>query len=336
MHNSLFPKKFKDVNGVPYKVYYIKYTNHKGEIAHKSTGCRNKADATIVFKQFNPKKPVGIDMSTLKEEALNYSRNLSKEHHRQYNALWERLMRYVGNKPLSQVTYSTLQNYINERKNTLSARGKSYSPCSINLEISILKKSFEIALDNYWMEGNPARKIKKLQPPKTVPEFIKQDAHTLLEALKSHPDIRYYQATLIAFNTGMRRGEVCRLKWEQVDLINSEIHLRNKINKKPEYCVINETVGKVLSEVEKRIDGYVFNLNENYTGKLIKKYIKKLNLNPALRFHSTRHTFITEAVNSFGIHIAQDLARHSNISMTNKYYHSKKQIVKEAGKQVVI
>lgn len=331
----MYKRRFHTKDGIPYHIYYFSITRD-GKRKLVSTGSKTLAGAQAFFKEYNPKKDTSLTLTTLQNEALNYSRNLGKEHHRQYKALWSNFIAFTGNVQLKSVSFYTVNNYINHRRKCTSKIGKPYSPCSINYEIAILKKSFEIAVENGWIEGNPAKRVKKLAITERVPELTLQEATALLNELQSLPDKRYYQASKIAFNTGLRRNEVASLKWEQVDLLNSEIHLSNKITKTPEFVTINEEVREVLSQVEKRIDGFVFNISPNYLYEVFKKAVKKLGLDQRLRFHSIRHTFITQAVNLLGIHIGRELARHSDIKQTERYYHSRKEEIKERAKGVRI
>lgn len=227
-------------------------------------------------------------------------------------------------------------NYIKRRGTCISRTGKPYSASALNLELAILKRSFELAIEKRWIAVNPARKVKKKPVTERVPEYSLEEAKAVLAELSKLPDERYFQAFFIALNTGLRRGEVANLKWNQIDLQNWEIHVQNKINKKPEFVGFNQAVYDILINRQKiqSMDGNIWNgLSENYLYEVVKKQIRKLGLNPKLRFHSARHTFVTEAVNGFGIHIAADMARHYDISMTAKYYHGKKEIIKSKARE---
>ena len=310
---------FKHKNGI-YKIAY----RENGRLKRISTGTRSKAEANQFYKSFNPKKRSQIDLEKLKAESLQYAQiNTKPEMFRQYKTVWNNFISFTGNKNLSDITNWNIKNYIKHRQETLSPKNIPYSPCSINLEIAVIKKSFTIAVENNWLESNPAGKIKKLPVAYRVPEFTIDEVYSVLNEL--HGEIK--DAVIIAINTGMRRGEVANLKWQQIDLISREIHLQNKITKKAEFVAINDTVFEILNRQVKNIDK-VFTFRAEYLYRSVKKAVKKLGLNPKLRFHSLRHTYITCAVNKYGIHIGQELARHSSITMTAKYYHSRRDEIK--------
>jgi len=323
---------FKHKNGI----WYIKFTQDK-RIVRKSTHCRSKSDANLFFREFNPKKTASRNLNSLISEVLEYSRIYTKKNMQgQYLFILNNFLKFTGNKPLTDVSKNNIANYIKFRQSVTNKNNVLYSASSINAEIAILKHSFEIAINNGWLESNPARQIKKIPVTNRVPEFTLYETDLLLNELKTLPEIKYYYAVKIALNTGMRRGEISNLLWGDVDLQNREIHLKNKINKKAEFVTINQSVFDILTSLPININGRVFDIQENYLYEVVKKCIKRLGLNPKLRFHSLRHTFITEAVNKYGIHIGQELARHSNISMTAKYYHSKKEEIKQKAKGISI
>lgn len=320
------PFLHKHVSGYWYIYYY-----DNGKRRSVTTETKLKTLANDALRDFKPEL-IGSpnkDLKKLECEVLEYARvNVKPEMFRQYKTVWKNFIDFSQNKPLVEIDKNNIANYIRYRQGLVSRTGKPYSSSALNLELAILKRSFEIAVDKNWLSVNPARKLKKKPITERVPEFTLPEIDLLLAELKALPDIKYYNAVKIALNTGMRRGEICGLLWADIDLKKREIYLKNKINKKPEFVTINQSVYDILTSIPINIDGKVFDIQENYLYEVVKKCIKKLGLNPKLRFHSLRHTYITEAVNKYGIHIGQDLARHSSISMTAKYYHSKRDEIK--------
>jgi len=101
---------------------------------------------------------------------------------------------------------------------------------------------------------------------------------------------------LLAYHTGMRKGEILNLKWEQVDLEDGWINLKPEQTKThearriPLHPNVIENLKKITQEEE-----HVF----LYKGKPIKEIKKgfKNALKRAgikdFRFHDLRHTFVT-------------------------------------------
>jgi len=328
---------YKRKNGI----WYIGMTE-SGKRRNVTTKTKNKADANEFFRTFKGNfKTIRLDR--LAEFALNYARlNTSKSTHSAYKLLLTRLIEHLGNLRINDITRVDLMNFISERRATLNPiSGQLYSFYSLNIEIAIIKKIFNLAIEKAWLPSNPAKDIKKLKVVSPVKEFTDEERLCFLsEFEKMKENKHYYYAVIIAFNTGMRRGEVCSLKWDQIDYQNSRIKLSNKITKETEFAYFNEEVLNILTELRqskiKSHAGFIWGreLNAHYLSRTFHRTVKRLGLNPELRFHSTRHTAITKWANNLPFHIAQDLARHKSPVMTKKYTHTKIEQLKDAVKSI--
>ncbi len=314
------PSIYKNKNGF----YYLKYSRD-GIDKRISTKCRSKKEAYLFLRSFDPKIKSAIRLDVLKNECLMYSKRLNKAMQWQYKNTLNRFYAFTGNKLLSEISKTTVSNFVEHLKTLNSHRGKPFSAPTINMNISVLKRCFEIAVENDWILVNPV-KVKKLQSTRIVPAFTLSEAELLLNELKGD----YYQLVRIAFNTGIRRTALCNLKWKDIDFKDGVIYLRNKMNRKSQFVPINQVVRDILLERSKLADisGKVFSINAGYLTKLIKKVIIKLGLNPLLRFHSIRHTFGTEIVRLHGVHIGKELLNHAEINTTMKYVHTLKEELK--------
>lgn len=120
---SLFPRKIYDKNGVPVKIWYIKYTEN-GKIRHKSTGCRSKGEANLIFREFNPKRTASRDLNSLISEVLEYSRIYTKKKMQdQYRLTFNNFLKFTGNKPLTDITKNNIANYIQLRQGVKNKNG---------------------------------------------------------------------------------------------------------------------------------------------------------------------------------------------------------------------
>lgn len=162
-------------------------------------------------------------------------------------------------------------------------------------------------------------------------------------------DWRYYVFFAIAFYTGMRKGEICALKWSDIDFRADLIHVCRSITQRPP-CVIQETFTKTRSsyrilqmprplidilraELDRqaatpgfsddwRVAGGAHVLAFSTISDRNKKYAAASGL-PRLRIHDFRHTHTSILVNA-GINI-QEVSRrlgHSNVKITwDTYSH---------------
>lgn len=92
----------------------------------------------------------------------------------------------------------------------------------------LLNMGFKRAVKNQLLPRNPveaAEKPKKVKPQKA--RALEQDERKrFLEALESH---RMKAAFILLFNTGIRRGEIAALKWNDIDFDNQTISITKRL-----------------------------------------------------------------------------------------------------------
>jgi site-specific recombinase XerD len=93
---------------------------------------------------------------------------------------------------------------------------------------------------------------------------------------------------------------------------------------------LNETLLPVLMQRQKDAvseTGYVFHkkgmkLKENFVSKTFKRYVRLSGLNPALHFHSLRHSFATWLIqDGVSIYAIKELLGHADVKTTQVYSH---------------
>ncbi|MEO7863909.1 MAG: site-specific integrase, partial [Nitrospirales bacterium] len=146
-------------------------------------------------------------------------------------------------------------------------------------------------------------------------------------------------------HTGMRRGEVLSLTWEQVDLKQGVLRLTHTKNGEARDISINETVRAVLVGLRTRIDvPWVFHDEHGAkfpdTRKRFEWACKQAKLTD-FHFHDLRHTFASWLVmRGNPIATVSELLGHKSITMTMRYAHlspaHKAEAVKSLDKNLTI
>jgi integrase len=202
----------------------------------------------------------------------------------------------------------------------------------------------------------PRFKLGEMKP------LIKEQAQLLLETAKDH---RLETLPIVAITTGMRRGELLGLKWQDIDFDERSLHVRRTVNLVSRYGYVeNEpktsrgrfkfTLPEVVVESLKKHRkcqlgarlkagtawqdrNLVFcNSHGDYTDPNYLLYIYDKLLDKAglshMRFHNLRHSAATFLL-AMGVHvnIVQELLGHSSTNMTqNTYSHVFPGLQKEA------
>lgn len=155
----------------------------------------------------------------------------------------------------------------------------------------------------------------------------------------------------LLFYTGMRKGEVLALNWEDVDLENMVINVThgsemifNQISIKSPKSKAGIRKIPICDELKKEFDkhttkkGYLFGGEECFTryryAALWRTIVEKLEI-PNATAHRFRHSFITRMKNILDAKTLQTISGHSNISTTmNIYAHTTDSDIENARKKI--
>jgi len=228
-----------------------------------------------------------------------------------------------------EINPGVVRKYITERKED------GMAPATINRELSLLKSILYAAEYDGLIASNPirGRRVKKLEEnnsrEKTILNLKLQDndLRQLVECAAPHlkPILK------IALITGMRRGEILKMQWKDINFRLGTIRIpkENSKSKKERVIPIDSILFNVLDSIEKKGD-YVF--MNNWSGK------RRKNVNDAFRtackragiesgrkkgltFHDLRHLAAYRLVKSMDIMAAAKILGHADVKMTMRYCH---------------
>jgi integrase len=143
----------------------------------------------------------------------------------------------------------------------------------------------------------------------------------------------------LILHTGLRRGEVFSLCWEDIDLDSPILHVRaaNAKSSKDRYIPLNKDVVTLLKGWRLRSgnrEGLVFRNPAGYQLRDIKRQWIKLMKAAEIsdfRFHDLRHDFASRLVQaSVDLYRVKDLLGHSTITLTERYSHLQPRHLRDA------
>lgn len=264
-----------------------------------------------------------------------------------------RLMDYFQYLKMKDITRKQYQEALND----LKARG--YAENTIDgahrTGRMIFKRAIELEViktdpTEYAIVPKVQKTVEELEREKELPKYLEKEelAHFLSIIPDHQMDIRDYPIFLTLAYTGMRAGELCALKWSDIDFEEQTISITktyyNPRNAIKEYELLTPKTKKskrvidvtkdVLIELDKlrkaqkevqmkyrktyHNEGFVFaqldEVNAGYPAyvKLIeirmKRLLKIANLNPSLTPHSLRHTH-TSLLAEAGVSLEQIMDR---------------------------
>jgi integrase len=233
-----------------------------------------------------------------------------------------KLMEFFRDIELRKITPSMIRKYVALRLK----EGKSES--TVNREIALLKTIFNVALEDGYIEENPAKKIKKFSELDTERDRVlsKEEEERLLSELAAH--VR--PVVLTALHTGLRLSKVLGLRWSDVDMDKRFIKVERTKSKRTRFIPINSVLyGELECLKECRNDNCrVFPFKSVRTA--FDNACDRASVE-GFTFHDLRRTFGTRMLEK-GVDIVtiSKLYGHSSVLVTQRYLHPKDKLSVEA------
>jgi integrase len=210
---------------------------------------------------------------------------------------------------------------------------RAYAPATIKHVIVLVKRVYNWAAEMDLYSGqNPASKIKIPKLNNEITECLtKDEISRLLETCDSWINQRAALLVKFALFTGLRRGELFNLKWENVDSKNGWIYLSGTKSGKDSHLPISDEALKILREAKKHSPypdcPYVFpnrrGDKRTTISKIWTRIKKRAKIDHEFRFHGLRHTYASYLASSGKVsqYTLQKLLTHKTPQMTQRYAH---------------
>jgi len=159
----------------------------------------------------------------------------------------------------------------------------------------------------------------------------------LFEAMDKSTDTQAVAFMKMALFTGMRRGELMKLKWADIDFDRNFIFIRSPKGGKSQSIPLNDQA-RVILEKHPRNKDYVF-IRENgepFTN-VINKRVRAIRTAAGLPLnfrplHGLRHAYASMLASSgqVDMYTLQKLLTHKSPTMTQRYAHLRDEVLKKA------
>lgn len=214
-------------------------------------------------------------------------------------------------------------------------RESKLTPWSIKSLLKMVRRIFQMAIEEGILDKNPCSGIKVNVPEVDQKVLTKVEAEIFLREAKL-TNHRFYSIWAMALMTGMRSGELFALKWTDIDFEGKTISVSKQWTSKNGYgptktqrgriVPISNTLLKFLKELKMRSGSksefILPQLPEWENGeqaRVTRDFCTALGITP-VKFHDLRATFITNLL-ARGEPLARVMAivGHSQIKTTNGY-----------------
>jgi len=234
-----------------------------------------------------------------------------------------RLKGFFGDRPLESIKRDLVDLFLAQRmqEGNTQLPGKPLSGSTLNHDIATLKSILRRAVLDGQIERNPIERVPKFKEKVRDRTLTDEEYESLLLNCPPH-----LQAIVkLAYLTGMRRGEIFGLRWDQTDLQNKVITLEatdTKTQEKREVPLSGE-----LKEMFQRIprtlgSPYVFTYKGRRIGTIKTAWLRALKRAGIkdFKFHDLRHCAVTN-LRKAGISdsVIMSISGHKTYSMFKRY-----------------
>jgi integrase len=218
--------------------------------------------------------------------------------------------------------------------------GDKIKPKSINNFLTVLRKLLNVAVDYEILDHVP--RVKWMKAPKGDFDFLSfEEADRLFDAAEG----QWKTLVHFALSTGLRRGELLALHWDDLDLVAGRVLVRRNVwrghygtpkNGRNREVPLNDEITMALKAHRHLRGRFVFcqEDGEPLTVEAMQWNLHRICRKAGLRefgWHTLRHSFASHlAMRGVPLKAIQELMGHSTIEMTNRYAHLSPDVKKDA------
>ena len=232
---------------------------------------------------------------------------------------------YLNNilhKSPEEVSWDELRDYI-----CWLQKSRDLSDRTINGAISKLRFFTLYVLHKPWDDTQlPMRRFDEYLP------FVPSKEETW-QFISSMPDLKPKTMVTLMYSSGLRIGEVCRLRYEDVDRKHMRLHITHSKNRNDRYAILSKAALDLLTQYWfecGRPMGYLFSkqrgedrpIDTFYLSRHIHAHEDRLGWERRLTCHSFRHAFGTHLYeNGTDLLTIKALMGHKSLNSTTIYVH---------------
>lgn len=257
---------------------------------------------------------------------------------------------FFGTRLVSSITAGALDEYKVWRLRQGAQRGKKeeiipISLMTVNRELSTLRKMLNHARDERWLLSEPPKFRKAIDrgaEQVRSRELSRAEEVSLLNACSGIREITYRRtrfgkeetitathkinnlrlraAIILAIDSAMRRGEIRRLEWRDIDVENQRIIIRaaNAKSQKSRIVPLSQRAASELEKIrsfEQEKRPFPFGFETAF------RNVKEQTGINDLRFHDLRRTALTRWVQAgFSLSQVAKIAGHADAQITGRHY----------------
>lgn len=261
-----------------------------------------------------------------------------KENNPKLKGLYEDKCRYnkhikpiFGNTEPKEIVPMEIEKF----KTKLFNHKNNYQPATIKLILELIRRISNYGFKKQLCEGLGFNiempKVSNLKTEDLTPEQF----FRLLKVIEIEADIQVKNFMKMILLTGMRRGELFRLKWKDINYEQEFITIRDPKGGDDQNIPLNSDCSALLKNHPK-ISEYIFPSEDGQQRKTIRRPANRIKALAGLPkdfrpLHGIRHLYtMMLATGKVDMYTLQKLLTHKSPAMTQRYAHIRDEALKKA------
>lgn len=195
---------------------------------------------------------------------------------------------------------------------------------TVRKELNLLKRFFDYVIREwqiYLPKGNPVSPVSLPEKGKSRDRRLSNcEEKVLLSAAKNYGGV-IHDIIILAIETGMRRGEILKMKWEHFNRFDSTVYIGDTKNGDSRTVPLSPRALEIVLKQEKKLYGRIFEIRGDSVGQAFRRITKRAKISD-LRFHDLRHE-ATSRLFEKGLQIMEvsAITGHKDLASLKRYTH---------------
>jgi len=284
------------------------------------------------------KKPVITLDNFWKDHYFPWAKENKKSWKTDQSIYSKHIKKALGEKTMNKVSPIDVERLLSAMKKQKSMRKRQYAPATLRGTVVLLSHMLSLARKwGLYKGNNPCELVTKPKVNNLRTEYLSHEQHkNMLETLAIWKDKMAVAIISFAMLTGIRRGEIFKLRWLDINFEQETMLLRDPKGKKDVILPLSaEAIAVIKSAPKKYKSEYIFYGKKGAQRTDFKHgwaaFREKAGLPDDFRFHGLRHHYASTLVsNGVDIFTVQMLLTHKSHAMTQRYSHLSPTTMKQA------
>jgi integrase len=338
-------------NGKPERVYYIMYRKD-GKLIEEKAGRQYADDMTSAGAAgVRTRRMQGKELSNKERREVKKAKEEAEKGRWTIDRLWRE---YKSQRPDStslRTDEGRYQNYIKPTFGSKEPRAliqldvdrlrvnllKKRKPQTVKHVLALLKRIVNFGVNKGLCDGIGFKIEMPAVHNLRTEDLTAEQLSRLLEAIDQDYDVQAANLMRMALFTGMRRGELFKLRYDDVDFERGFIRIRDPKGGPDQTIPLNEAARQLLETHPRSDSPYIF--PGRYGGQRtdIKKAVNRIKKRAGLpkdfrALHGLRHVYASMLASSgkVDMYTLQKLLTHKSPQMTQRYAHLRDDTLRRA------